>query len=296
METSQHLFWDCAFAKNLWTWLASTVNIVIDTSSIDTVLNICKKFWSPQCKTVITAAIVNLIDVIWFCRNKVRFDNKIIHWKSASHMVISNTSLAGNHSSGSSFSDMHEFVILKAFSVTIHAPKAPRIKEVLWHPPIVSWIKCNIDGTAKGCPGPATCGGIFRDSNAAVVGCFAQNLHISTAFHAELIGAILAIELASKNGWISLWLETDSQLVSMAFKNHGLVPWRLRNRWLNCVELTKNMRFIISHIFREGNRCADKIASIGLQSNSFIWWDSIPCSVSDLFNWNRLGLPDYRFC
>src|SRR6266487_7107213 len=124
--------------------------------------------------------------------------------------------------------------------------------------PIVSWIKCNIDGTAKGCPGPAACGGIFRDSNAAVVGCFAQNLHISTAFHAELIGAILAIELASKNGWISLWLETDSQLVSMAFKNHGLVPWRLRNRWLNCVELTKNMRFIISHIFREGNRCADK--------------------------------------
>ncbi|GAU10940.1 hypothetical protein TSUD_426790 [Trifolium subterraneum] len=80
-------------------------------------------------------------------------------------MVISNTSLAGNHSSGSSFSDMHEFVILKTFAVIIHAPKAPRIKEVLWHPPIVSWIKCNIDGTAKGCPGPAACGGIFRDSN-----------------------------------------------------------------------------------------------------------------------------------
>ncbi|MCI59356.1 ribonuclease H protein, partial [Trifolium medium] len=64
-----------------------------------------------------------------------------------------------------------------------------RIKEVIWIPPIVSWIKCNTDGTAKGCPGPVACGGIFRDNNANVVGCFAQNLNISTAFHAELIGA-----------------------------------------------------------------------------------------------------------
>ncbi|PNY17981.1 ribonuclease H [Trifolium pratense] len=130
-KTSQHLFWDCAFAKNLWTWLAFTINIGIDTSSIEAVLNICNKSWSPQ-------SIINLIDVIWFCRNKRRFDNKIISWKLASHLVISNTSLAGNHSAWSSFSDMHEFVILKAFSVVIHAPNAPRIKEVLWHPPIVS--------------------------------------------------------------------------------------------------------------------------------------------------------------
>ncbi|GAU45758.1 hypothetical protein TSUD_24220 [Trifolium subterraneum] len=90
--------------------------------------------------------------------------------------------------------------------------------------PIVSWIKCNIDGTVKGCTGPAACGGIFRDINVAVLGCFAQNLHISIAFHVELIGDMLAVELASKKGWISLSLETDSQLISMTFKKHGLVP------------------------------------------------------------------------
>jgi len=70
-----------------------------------------------------------------------------------------------------------------------------------------------------------------------------------------------AIEIASKKrgGWISLWLETYSQLVTLALKNNGMVFWRLRNKWLNCVKLTKNIRFIISHIFRE---CfADNIAS-----------------------------------
>jgi hypothetical protein len=78
--------------------------------------------------------ITNLIDVIWFCRNKKRFNNNIISWKSASHMVISNASPADNHTTGTFFSNMHEFAILKAFSAIIHAPNAPRTKEVLWHP------------------------------------------------------------------------------------------------------------------------------------------------------------------
>jgi hypothetical protein len=32
-----------------------------------------------------------------------------------------------------------------------------------------------------------------------------------------------AIEVASKKYWLSLWLEIDPQLVTIAFKNHGLV-------------------------------------------------------------------------
>jgi hypothetical protein len=56
------------------------------------------------------------------------FDNKIISWKSASLLVIFNTSLAGNHSVGTSFSTVHDFVILKVFSVLIHAPNAAQIK------------------------------------------------------------------------------------------------------------------------------------------------------------------------
>lgn len=77
---------------------------------------------------------------------------------------------------------MHKFVIVKVFSVFIHAPKAPQIKEAMWHPPIISWIKCNIDRTKKDCLGSANCGKIFRDDSVVVVGCFAQSINISTAF------------------------------------------------------------------------------------------------------------------
>jgi hypothetical protein len=76
--------------KNRWTWLVSTLNTAIDISSIDTIMNICNRSWSPQCKIVIIVANINLIDVIWFCRNKKRLDNNIISWKSAS--LVANNS------------------------------------------------------------------------------------------------------------------------------------------------------------------------------------------------------------
>ncbi|MCI10048.1 putative ribonuclease H protein, partial [Trifolium medium] len=58
----------------------------------------------------------------------------------------------------------------------VHPPNAPKIKEVNWYPPKAYWIKCNTNGDALGCPGLATYGGIFRDSSAATLDCFAKNL------------------------------------------------------------------------------------------------------------------------
>jgi hypothetical protein len=40
-------------------------------------------------------------------------------------------------------------MIFKFFSFLIHALNAPRIKEVFAIPLIISWIKCNIEGTTK---------------------------------------------------------------------------------------------------------------------------------------------------
>jgi len=56
-----------------------------------------------------------------------------------------------------------------------------------------------------------------------------------------------------------------------------------------------NMHFMITHIFREGNNCADKLANLGLTVINFTWWDYAPVEIlADLTN-NRLGLPNFRF-
>jgi ribonuclease HI len=101
------------------------------------------------------------------------------------------------------------------------------------------------------------------------------NLGISFAFHAELLGVMNAIEIAHEKGWWNLWLETDSLMVTLAYKSSFMVPWMLRNRWNNCMVMLKDMNFILSHIYREGNALADKLASLGFSYDGFNWFNVI---------------------
>ncbi|MCH90106.1 ribonuclease H protein, partial [Trifolium medium] len=112
---------------------------------------------------------------------------------SAKSMITANASFSGNNTKATACASLVEFRILKAFNVLLHPPNAPSIKEVFWSPPIANWVKCNTDGAAIGIPGQASCAGVFRDQNALFLGCFAVNLGVSFAFHAELLGVMFAI-------------------------------------------------------------------------------------------------------
>ncbi|KAK2403171.1 hypothetical protein QL285_052632 [Trifolium repens] len=298
-ETTSHLLLNCSFALKIWSWLSYILNSNCIFTSIPDVFSICNKNWSPLCKLSITAVIINCFNVIWFARNQRRFSDKIIPFFTAINTVIANLTLSGKISMLHAFSSISEFVILKALHVPLTYPNAPVIKEVLWQLPLLGWIKCNSDGASVGNPGNSACGGIFRNSEANFCGAFAINLGTQSSFVAELMGAMLAIEIAHHNGWNSLWLETYSKLVLCAFKSSSSVPMVLRNRWNNCMLYISHMNFFVSHIFREGNKCADSMANIGLSLPSSVahsWWPSLPRLLSFDFDCNRLGWPCYRFC
>jgi hypothetical protein len=61
------------------------------------------------------------------------------------------------------------------------------------------------------------------------------------------------------------------------------VPWVFNNRWLNCLKLTRNINFVVSRIFREGNQCADGLANIGLNIDRFTIWYDIPTQIRSCF-------------
>ena len=79
-------------------------------------------------------------------------------------IIISNVSLIENYTH-----------ILAATNIVLiydsYPPKAAKIKEIIWHPPLIFWTKCNSDGAAHGSPDNAVCGGAFKDYQANFLFC-----------------------------------------------------------------------------------------------------------------------------
>ncbi|CAJ2642122.1 unnamed protein product [Trifolium pratense] len=138
-ESTFHLFFECNFAVNLWRWLAYILGKALHFQSLEDIWKFCDSSWTPQCKVAIKSAVINIMSAIWFARNNARFNNKPTHWKAAVNWIQSNVSLVGNKTSCCSYSSITDFIILKKFNVSIHPPKAPVIKEVIWHPPFGQW-------------------------------------------------------------------------------------------------------------------------------------------------------------
>jgi ribonuclease HI len=295
-ETTNHLFLHCPFSLALWNWLSSIINQMIDSSTISALWRITNGSWNPQCKIVVTATVIYIFNSIWTSRNNLRFKNIKPNINSIISLIIANVSLVGNYTSLAAGPSINDFEIMKFFKVGIHQPRPPKIIEVLWTPPLHGWYKCNTDGSSLGNPRLAACAGVFRNHKGEFIGGFAQKLGRDNALFAEIMGVILAIECASEKNWNQLWVECDSRLVVSAFKNPNIIPWHLQNRWLNCITKIKSMNFCISHIYREGNHCADKLASLGLTLNDYTWWNIAPLIIRKDLVSNRLGLPFFRVC
>ncbi|KAK2424264.1 hypothetical protein QL285_034644 [Trifolium repens] len=297
VESSFHIFFECPYAIKLWSWFAGCLNVTLQFHSMDDMWNLCDLNWSPQCRVTIIAAIVNLLNTIWFARNQIRYNNKVISWRSALSSIISSTTLTGNNTCKVSSNSIRDFSFLKLFRITIHHSRVPILKEVCWQPPLLNWYKCNIDGASNGNPGNASCGGIFRDHEANFIYAFAEPLGFASSYVAELCGAMRAIEIAFQQNWFNLWIESDSSVVVAAFSNPAKpVAWQFRNRWKNIMFMVRQMNCIVTHIYRDGNQVADSLANHGLTSSSLVFWNDPPLFISDSFNRNKQGLPCFRLC
>ena len=170
------------------------------------------------------------------------------------------------NSKASMKNDMFDFNVLKFFGINTRTGKVIRPLLVRWEFPSPGWVKINIDGTVRGYLGLATCRSIFRGSMGEFIGAFFAFLEVQTALVAELYGVIYAMEEAQKMRLTNVWLECDSALVCVVFIVRTNVPWMFRNRWNACLNYCGKIRFTVTHIFREGNACADKLANLGFFS------------------------------
>ncbi|GAU48070.1 hypothetical protein TSUD_324930 [Trifolium subterraneum] len=171
--------------------------------------------------------------------NQARFNNKILNWKTVISMIISCTSLSGNNTRLHSSNSIRDFTILKTFKVTIHHPKAPIIKEIIWQPPQHHWTKCNIDGACTCNSSNASCGGIFRNHDVEFMFCFVEPLGNSSPYQAELCGAMRAIERIQSYIKSTLDLDSDETLWKSESLHSERVQKLQRGQKLNKVQKLK---------------------------------------------------------
>ncbi|HET9837467.1 MAG TPA: ribonuclease HI family protein [Candidatus Angelobacter sp.] len=131
-------------------------------------------------------------------------------------------------------------------------------------------IRVNIDGGARGNPGPAAYGVVVRDASGRIIDEIAEYLGIQTNNFAEYSGLLAALEYALREKCASLKVLSDSELLvkqmkgQYRVKNPGLMELYERARAM----VRKLQYFSIDHVLRESNREADRLVNKVLDSQS----------------------------
>ena len=136
--------------------------------------------------------------------------------------------------------------------------------------PATNAIKANIDGGARGNPGPSAYGVVVRDSTGAVIAELSDYLGIQTNNYAEYSGLLAALDFAVREKHLSLKVLSDSELLVRQMqgrykvKSPGLIDLYDRARAL----VRKLEHFSIDHVLRESNREADRLVNQVLDSRA----------------------------
>lgn len=121
-----------------------------------------------------------------------------------------------------------------------HDAGKARAEERYRNPP-EGFIKLNFDGAAKGNPGEAGIGGIFRDEEGKIKWAYAMECCIAMNNEAEYHALNRGLEIAIREGYHSLQIEGDSMLVIEIMKQlqQGTTTEKLRKSWRTAWVITE---------------------------------------------------------
>src|ERR1700731_984796 len=126
--------------------------------------------------------------------------------------------------------------------------------------------RANIDGAARGNPGPASYGVVIRDGSGELVAKLKKYIGRMTNNVAEYYGLIAALDYAESHGIRALRVESDSELMVKQMQGQYKVKSEdLRPLFERAKKMSKAFdSFRIEHVYREQNREADALANEAL--------------------------------
>ncbi|KAI5331050.1 PREDICTED: ribonuclease [Prunus dulcis] len=149
---------------------------------------------------------------------------------------------------------------------------------VTWEKPKIGWTKLNFDGSSKGKAGKASIGGLFRNHKADFLLGYAEPIGRANSIIAELAALRRGLELVLENGWSDVWLEGDAKTLLQIIAQRRQIRCAEAQRHISHINLIipEINNCILTHIYREGNRAADKFAQMGHLCGKPQVWQHIP--------------------
>ncbi|KAK9051752.1 hypothetical protein SSX86_028380 [Deinandra increscens subsp. villosa] len=170
--------------------------------------------------------------------------------------------------------------------------------KVSWKKPEIGWKKLNFDGSCKCKTGNASIGGVVRDHNAEFLLGYAESIGKTNSTIAEFAALRRGLELVLENGYSNsdIWVEGDYMT---------LVEIISLKKDVKCVEVQKHVSCInlmlpefrnclVTHVYRQGNRVADKFAQIGHRLKQPQIWHVPPGEVVGVMNEDANGKVVFR--
>jgi ribonuclease HI len=124
-------------------------------------------------------------------------------------------------------------------------------------------LVANIDGGARGNPGPAAYGVVVRNSKGEVLAELSDYLGLQTNNYAEYSGLLAALEYAVQQKLTSLKIFSDSELLVRQMQGRYKVnnP-TLQELFARAKSLAAKLKyFSIEHVLRERNKEADRLVN-----------------------------------
>ncbi|KAL8549732.1 hypothetical protein ACS0TY_008541 [Phlomoides rotata] len=167
---------------------------------------------------------------------------------------------------------------------------------VRWLLPPNPWIKLNTDGSFNRNTGVASGGGLIRDHSGDLQLAFCMPLEATSSFDAELQALLYGLYLARQFNR-PVWIELDALEVVRLLDTDRPGAWHIQHTLAHVRALMAQIQQTwITHIFREGNRPADYMATMGFGSHALhiVYPHSAPKNFLELVSMDRIGYPSFR--
>lgn len=270
-ENTDHLFLLCSRVNVLWYNIFRKEGLVwASPNSLLTVFEEWPNWISGMDSKIWSVIPYAFVWSVWMERNSVIFRDKGVQMQGVEDMI--GMRIAWWIKSVWPHCPFDADQIYRNLS-DIRMPSSNAIpRQVLWAPPDIGVIKCNVDGASKGNPGNSGIGGVIRDSNKKWLGYFALGIGFAWAYEAEVKAILHGLLFCQQFLFKNVILESDSTIAIGWVLSRDKRPWKLLNELnqidyllheVNCLE--------VRHTFREANSEADLLANTGCETNAPVW-------------------------